>query len=91
MAGSFAESPREVHRPYGQLAERCQQLTITGNTITDATNEDWGAVAIALGYVRHCTISKNHVLLLSYSASASVGDGRHSTPACRTTASPTTT
>ena len=26
-----------------------------------------GAVGIALGYVRHCTISKNHVFFLSYS------------------------
>ena len=67
LAGSFAESPREVHRPYGQLAERCQQLTITGNTITDATNEDWGAVAISLGYVRHCTISGNRVSHVNYS------------------------
>ena len=67
MGGSFAESPREVHRPYTDLAERCQRLTIQENFVVDAANEDWGAVGIGLGYVRHCTISKNHVFFLSYS------------------------
>lgn len=67
MGGSFAESPREVHRPYTNLAERCQRLTITENFIVDAANEDWGAVAIALGYVRHCTVSKNYVTRVNYS------------------------
>jgi hypothetical protein len=67
MGGSFAESPREVHRPYTDLAKRCQRLTITENFVVDAANEDWGSVGIALGYVRHCTISKNHVFFLSYS------------------------
>ncbi len=67
MGGSFAESPREVHRPYTNLAERCQRLTIKGNPIVDVANEDWGAVAIALGYVRNCTISHNFVSRTSYS------------------------
>ena len=67
MGGSFAESPREVHRPYTDLAKRCQRLTIKENFVVDAANEDWGAVGIALGYVRHCTISKNHMFFLSYS------------------------
>ena len=67
MGGSFAESPREVHRPYTDLAERCQRLTIDQNFIVDAATEDWGAVAIALGYVRHCTISRNHVSRVNYS------------------------
>ena len=67
MGGSFAESPREVHRPYTDLAERCQRLTIDQNFIVDAANEDWGAVGIALGYVRDCTISRNYVSRVSYS------------------------
>ena len=67
MGGSFAESPMEVHRPYQHLAERCQRLTIEQNFIVDATTEDWGAVGIALGYVRHCTISKNYVSRVNYS------------------------
>lgn len=67
MGGSFAESPMEVHRPYQHLAERCQRLTIDQNFIVDATTEDWGAVGIALGYVRHCTVSKNYVSRVNYS------------------------
>ena len=67
MAGSFAESPREVHRPYGNLAERCQRIKITGNTIYNAANEDWGAVGIGLGYVRDCIVSKNTVSHVNYS------------------------
>jgi hypothetical protein len=67
MGGSFAESPMEVHRPYQHLAERCQRLIIEQNFIVDATTEDWGAVAIALGYVRQCTISRNYVSRVNYS------------------------
>lgn len=67
MGGSFAESPREVHRPYTDLAKRCQRLTIKENVVLDAANEDWGAVGIGLGYVRYCTISKNYVSRVSYS------------------------
>ena len=67
MGGSFAESPMEVHRPYQHLAERCQRLTIQENFVVDAATEDWGAVGIALGYVRNCTISRNYVNRLNYS------------------------
>lgn len=67
MAGSFAESPREVHRPYTDLAGRCQKLTITGNVICGASREDWGAVAIGCGYVRDCTIVHNTVSHVNYS------------------------
>ena len=67
MGGSFAESPMEVHRPYTDLAERCQRLTINENAIVDIANEDWGAVAIALGYVSNCTVSRNYVSRTSYS------------------------
>ena len=67
MGGSFAESPREVHRPYTDLASRCQRLTIESNFIVDAATEDWGAVAIGLGYVRDCTISRNYVNNVNYS------------------------
>ena len=67
MGGSFAEIPREVHRPYTDLAERCQRLTIKDNFVVDVANEDWGAVGITLGYVRDCTISSNYVNFLSYS------------------------
>jgi len=67
MAGSFAESPREVHRPYSDLAQQCVGLVISDNTIHDATNEDWGAVAISVGYARECTIAENTVSTVNYS------------------------
>ena len=67
MAGSFAESPREVHRPYPDLAQRCRHLTISGCTISHASSEDWGAVAIGCGYVRDTDISFNTVSNVNYS------------------------
>ncbi len=67
MGGSFAESPREVHRPYTDLAKRCQRLNINENAVVDVANEDWGAVGIALGYVSNCTVSRNHMSRVSYS------------------------
>ena len=67
MAGSFAESPREVHRPYRDLATRCQRLTISDNRISDAACEDWGAVAIGCGYVRDVIISGNDISRVNYS------------------------
>lgn len=67
MVGSFAESPREVHRPYQDLTPRHQCITIAANTIHDATNEDWGAVAISCGYVSYIRILRNHVSHVNYS------------------------
>lgn len=67
MGGLFAESPREVHRPYTDLAERCQRLTIDKNLIRGISIEDWGAVAISLGYVRDCTVSNNWLDKMNYS------------------------
>lgn len=67
LAGSFAESPREVHRPYTDLAEQCRHLTISRNFISYASQEDWGAVGIGCGYVRDCRIVGNIVAHLNYS------------------------
>ena len=67
MAGSFAESPREVHRPYTDLAPQCQMLNISGNVIHDATNEDWGCVTISCGYVSNSMITGNTISHVNYS------------------------
>ena len=67
MAGSFAESPREVHRPYNDLAQRCRHLIINGNTISNVTTEDWGAIAIGCGYVSDTEISNNTISHVNYS------------------------
>lgn len=67
LAGSFAESPREVHRPYLDLAGQCRGLAIESNLITRASQEDWGAVGIGCGYVKQCLISRNTVNHVNYS------------------------
>ena len=67
LAGSFAESPREVHRPYTDLAGQCHGLTISHNIITSASQEDWGTVGIGCGYVSDCHIIGNDVSHLNYS------------------------
>lgn len=67
MAGSFAESPMEAHRPYPHLAERCENIKIHRNNFFWCSEEDWGAVAISCGYVRDCTISENWVIHTNYS------------------------
>ena len=67
MAGSYAESPREVHRPYDDLAPRTRHLTISGNSISRASAEDWGAVAIGCGYVSDTDISHNTIDHVNYS------------------------
>ncbi len=67
MAGSFAESPLEVHRPYEHLADRCTGLVIRNNVIHNATCEDWGAVAVGCGYVKNTTIEHNTVSHVNYS------------------------
>ena len=67
MAGSFAESPREVHRPYTDLAKRCKGLRIHYNTIRRVGQEDWGAVAIGCGYVCNAEIMYNTVTDCPYS------------------------
>lgn len=38
-----------------------------GNSIYDATNEDWGCVGIGAGYVRDITIADNEVSHVNYS------------------------
>ena len=67
LVGSFAESPREVHRPYTDLAGQCHDIAIYNNIITHASQEDWGAVGIGCGYVSDCLIKANEVSHLNYS------------------------
>lgn len=69
LGGVFSEDAFEIHLPYNPKDERvvCDSLTITNNFITDATNEDWGALGIGLGYTRNATVSHNEIENVNYS------------------------
>ena len=66
MAGPFGEGGFETHIPYhGNLL--CDSIEISHCRIYDATNEDWGAVAIGAGYVKNTKIVQNEVSHVNYS------------------------
>lgn len=67
--GIFPDGGFETHVPYKPAVEGdiCSDIKVSGNFITNATNEDWGCVGIGAGYVRDLTISDNEVSHLNYS------------------------
>ena len=66
MVGYFGEQGFETHIPY--LGKNiCDNITIKENRVKDATNEDWGAVGIAAGYVSNINIVQNEVCDVNYS------------------------
>lgn len=69
QVGDFGEGSFETHIPYIPTddSKLCNNIIIRGNTIHDATNEDWGCVGISAGYVRGVLIEENHVYDLNYS------------------------
>jgi hypothetical protein len=69
VAGSFSPASLETHLPYNptDLREVCIGLEICNNRFTDVTNEDWGGVAIAAGYVSDFKILNNEICEVSYS------------------------
>jgi len=68
MAGSFGPEGHETHLPFDPADRReiCQNLIISGNRISNATNEDWGTIGIAAGYVRGIKILYNEISDVSY-------------------------
>ena len=68
LAGSFGPEAHEAHLPYlpSDMREICTNLTIVGNDIDDAANEDWGCIGIAAGYVRGIKILDNEISNVSY-------------------------
>ena len=76
LAGSFGPEGHEAHLPYApsDRRETCTGLTITGNRIDDAANEDWGCIGIAAGFVHGISITHNEVSNVSYTA-ISIGWG----------------
>lgn len=81
VAGTFGDYTLEAHLPYDpqDLREVCRGLSISNNTITDVTNEDWGCVGIAAGYVRDIVISHNEINEVSYTG-ISMGWGWNQQP-----------
>lgn len=76
VAGSFSPSSLETHLPYlpADLREVCKDLIINNNLIKDVSNEDWGCVGIAAGYVSDFKITHNEICEVSYTG-ISVGWG----------------
>jgi SSS family solute:Na+ symporter len=67
--GIYSDPAFETHLPYNpaDTRELCHDEWITGNTVTDCTNEDWGTVGISAGYVHNVHIEHNEVSEVSYS------------------------
>lgn len=69
LAGNYGDEGREIHLPFNPKDERekCDNLLIENNFITNATNEDWGTVGIGCGFVSNATIQHNEIENVSYS------------------------
>lgn len=67
--GIFPDGGFETHVPYIPAVKQdiCHDITVSGNRIDNATNEDWGCVGIGAGYVRDVTIDGNEVSNVNYS------------------------
>ena len=68
VVGSFSPEGLETHRPYqpADLREVCSRQTVKDCLFHDVTNEDWGCVAIAAGYVSDINIEHNIIHDVSY-------------------------
>ena len=68
VCGSFSPEGLETHQPYAptDFREVCTGQTVEQSEFFDVTNEDWGCVAIAAGYVSGITIDHNTIHDISY-------------------------
>ena len=68
VCGSFSPEGLETHLPYQptDFREVCTGQTIAQSEFYDVTNEDWGCVAVAAGYVNEITIEHNTIHDVSY-------------------------
>ena len=68
VCGSFSPEGLETHLPYQptDIREVCTGQTVEQSVFYDVTNEDWGCVAIAAGYVNGITIDHNTIHDISY-------------------------
>lgn len=68
QAGKFSDIGIETHLPYNPADKReiCRRLRIANNLLTDTANEDWGCVALCVGYGTQITIEHNDISDTSY-------------------------
>ena len=68
VVGSFSPEGLETHLPYQPADSRevCSGLTIEQSEFYNVSNEDWGCVAIAAGYVSDINIAHNTIHDVSY-------------------------
>ena len=68
VVGSFSPEGLETHLPYQptDIRKVCMGQTVEQSEFYDVTNEDWGCVAIAAGYVSGINISHNTIHDVSY-------------------------
>ncbi|MDE7455561.1 MAG: right-handed parallel beta-helix repeat-containing protein [Prevotella sp.] len=68
VCGSFSPEGLETHRPYQptDFREVCTRQEVSNCHFYDVTNEDWGCVAIAAGYVADINIEHNTIHDISY-------------------------
>ena len=83
VCGSFSPEGLETHLPYAptDFREVCTGQTVSDCEFYDVTNEDWGCVAIAAGYVNGITIDHNTIHDVSYTG-ISLGWGWNRDPVC---------
>ncbi len=68
VCGSFSPEGLETHLPYSptDYREVCTRQVVSRNHFYEVTNEDWGCVAIAAGYVSEINIEHNTIHDVSY-------------------------
>lgn len=68
VCGSFSPRGLETHLPYQptDFREVCSRQEVSNCLFYDVTNEDWGCVAIAAGYVAGISIEHNTIHDVSY-------------------------
>ena len=83
VCGSFSPEGLETHLPYAptDFREVCTGQTVSDCEFYDVTNEDWGCVAIAAGYVNGITIDHNTIHDVSYTG-ISLGWGWNRASVC---------
>lgn len=70
LAGFFGNEEFESHVPWNpeDLREVCDNILIDNNYIAHPAVEDWGCLAVSVGYASNVTISHNEIFDTPYSA-----------------------